>query len=85
MINLNPINWFRDGVDNAMSSIIMGVLRHLLTTVGGALVGSGYVTDGDVQSVVGSIMTLIGVIMSAINNKNKEETITDLKTMRGVD
>lgn len=50
-----------------LQPIILPLVRHILTTVGGSLTGTGVVTENDVQTGVGAIMTLIGIGMSIWN------------------
>ena len=45
-------------------SILFGVVRHVLTTAGGALVGTGTLTGSEVEAAVGAILTLIGIAAS---------------------
>lgn len=45
---------------------IMGWVRHLLTFGGGFAANAGYVTDDAVTMIVGAIVTVVGVIWSAI-------------------
>jgi hypothetical protein len=40
---------------------VLAILRHLLTTVGGALTADGLLSSGQVQDGVGAIMVLVGV------------------------
>lgn len=42
-------------------TIVLGIVRHALTTLGGGLVMNGYLTDGDLQAAVGALMTLLGI------------------------
>jgi len=48
----------------------LGILRHVLTFVGGVLMAKGVVTEGWVTDTVGAIMTLTGSIWSLVD-KNK--------------
>lgn len=50
---------------------ILGILRHLLTTVGGAMATRGYVGDGDVELIAGALVTLAGVGMSVWDKRAK--------------
>lgn len=42
----------------------MGVARHILTGIGGALVVMGYTDAGTVTALVGSAMTALGFVWS---------------------
>jgi hypothetical protein len=46
---------------------IFGITRHLLTTIGGIIVASGYMTDAMVTGITGSIIALVGVIWSVVS------------------
>lgn len=48
--------------------IVLSLIRHLMTAGGGVLVGEGVLSDGDLQSAVGSVITLIGIVWSIYNN-----------------
>lgn len=55
-------------------SIIMGLLRHALTTVGGAIAANGmFGLDTDtVQQIVGILMAIAGVAWSIYNKQNPD-------------
>ena len=40
---------------------VQGIIRHILTSAGGALVTSGVLTNGQVQDGIGAIMILGGI------------------------
>lgn len=44
--------------------VIFGLIRHGLTTAGGVLVTDGVATASDVNTIVGAIMTILGVLWS---------------------
>jgi hypothetical protein len=46
---------------------VFAILRHLLTTAGGALTANGLLSSAQVQDGVGAIMVLCGVVWSLIN------------------
>jgi hypothetical protein len=48
----------------------LGLVRHILTFVGGYLVTSGVLTEPTLSTGIGAIITLIGVVWSVID-KNK--------------
>ncbi len=48
----------------AQMSIVMGVLRHVITAAGGALVANGYVSQQDNTELVGAVLTILGVVAS---------------------
>ena len=52
-----------------MTPIIAGLIRHALTTAGGALVANGALSTDEVDLAVGALITIIGVIWSALSKK----------------
>ena len=56
-----------------MSDKISGLLRHILTFVGGYLVTAGIIDEAMLMEVVGAIITIIGFAGSCIGKDNKEE------------
>ena len=65
-ISMGPKDDKKDGVLN-------GLIRHLLTTVGGSLVAKGYIGESELELTAGAIATLIGVIWSAIAKRRKKK------------
>ena len=57
-------------IANMKQEQALGILRHVLTFVGGVLMAKGVVTDGWVADTVGAIMTLTGSVWSLLD-KNK--------------
>lgn len=43
---------------------IMGLIRHILTTVGGGLVTNGYFDEATGNALLGGIMAVIGLVWS---------------------
>jgi len=58
--------------NNKKDSILNGVIRHILTAGGGALVARGLVAQTDVEALVGAVITIIGVVWSALAKKKDE-------------
>ena len=52
-------------------SVLNGLLRHILTAAGGALVARGSLAESELDLAVGAIITLAGVIWSAIATREK--------------
>ena len=52
-------------------TVLNGLLRHILTAAGGALVARGSLTESELDLAVGAIITLAGVIWSAIAKRKK--------------
>ena len=50
-------------------TVLHGIVRHILTAAGGALVTKGMIGEGELELVVGAIITLAGVVWSAIAKK----------------
>lgn len=42
----------------------LGLIRHILTTAGGVLASKGVIESGQVETVVGAVVVLIGVVWS---------------------
>jgi len=54
---------------------VMGIIRHILTFVGGVVVAKGLVDETLITEIIGGTLTLIGGIWSIISkNKTKEMT-----------
>lgn len=53
---------------------IYGILRHVLTTAGGALVAKGVVDEGMMLEGVGIVMSIVGFVWSYVAKKNAEGT-----------
>lgn len=47
--------------------VILGLLRHLLTFGGGALASSGLMEASQVDTAVGAIITVVGVVLSIVH------------------
>ena len=51
--------------------ITLGFIRHVMTAVGGMVAATGYIGAGDVELVVGAVVTLVGVAWSAYDKYKK--------------
>jgi hypothetical protein len=49
-----------------MNDQIAGVVRHVLTSFGGALVAGGYLTSEEWTAVAGALAVLIGIVWSIL-------------------
>jgi hypothetical protein len=49
---------------------VMGIIRHGLTFVGGILIMKGVIDDATSQEIIGSAISLIGLVWSVVD-KNK--------------
>ena len=59
--------------DDKKDGDLNGFIRHLLTTLGGALVTKGYLGEAQLELTAGAVATLIGVIWSAIAKRRKKK------------
>ena len=48
---------------------VLGVVRHVLTFVGGIVVAKGYIDNAAVTEIIGGAMTLAGAVWSVIDKK----------------
>ena len=48
---------------------VLGLLRHVLTFVGGAVIAKGLVDEGQVTELIGGVMTLVGTVWSILAKK----------------
>jgi hypothetical protein len=54
---------------NMQKEQILGFVRHALTFMGGILVAKGLASDGQIAEMIGSAMTLVGVVWSVVAKK----------------
>lgn len=52
-----------------MKQSILGIVRHILTTAGGAVVANGALTSSEAETLVGAAVILVGVIWSVIEKR----------------
>lgn len=50
---------------------ILALLRHLLTTLGGAAAYAGYVDSAEIEPIIGGLVALAGLIWSLIDKKQR--------------
>ena len=48
---------------------VFGIIRHVITFVGGVLVVKGLVEEAMVQEVLGGVLGLVGTIWSIVDKK----------------
>ena len=53
-------------LNKTQDTVLNGIFRHILTAAGGALATRGYVGEAQIELAAGAIITLAGVIWSAI-------------------
>lgn len=54
-----------------MLTSFLAFVRHGLTTLGGGLVASGFMSADDLQAAVGSLVTLIGLGLSLWDKRRR--------------
>jgi hypothetical protein len=54
---------------------LLGILRHVLTFLGGVFVVQGWLDEGLIQETVGAIATLIGTVWSVLEKKKTTEKV----------
>jgi hypothetical protein len=69
-----PFRGVKKGLNHTMKNIILGILRHALTSAGGAIVATGYLTGGDYDSAVGALLTLVGIAWSVFEKRQAKIT-----------
>lgn len=52
-----------------MLEVILGIIRHLLTAGGGVLVSNGILEAGQVETAVGAVLALVGIVWSVWDKK----------------
>jgi hypothetical protein len=52
-------------------SIILGFVRHALTTVGGGLATQGTLSQDELNAGIGAIITLIGIAWSVYEKRRR--------------
>ena len=55
--------------------MILGLIRHVLTFLGGYLVSKGVVDEATMLEIVGAAMTIIGIIASFFDKKNRPDKV----------
>lgn len=58
-----------------MFETFKGVIRHILTFGGGFLASSGIIPESDVDVLVGAVVTLIGIVWSAIDKRSAKDKL----------
>lgn len=64
----NPVPLIEKGVDKAMKEIVLGLVRHVLTFAGGAVVTGGLLTDLQYAEAAAAVVTLVAAIWSMVKN-----------------
>jgi hypothetical protein len=67
-----PMELIEKGKDKAMNAILIAVIRHALTTIGG---GTMIASDSEIQAFIGAVVTAAGIAWSVydkIKNRKKQ-------------
>lgn len=59
-----PVAAVKRGAQKTMQAAIAGIIRHILTALGGGLVASGTLSGDDLNAAIGAITTLVGIAWS---------------------
>lgn len=51
---------------------VLGIVRHLLTFIGGGVVAKGVISESELFEISGGLITLIGSIWSVIEKTKRE-------------
>lgn len=62
-----------------MNQETLGLIRHLLTSAGGALVTKGIISDSGLSDAAGALAILIGVIWSVLHKQSVKAQINETK------
>jgi hypothetical protein len=66
-----------------LKPILAGMVRHLLTTAGGALVAGGYMQSSDMAGFVGGGMLIAGIAWSWWNKRGQSLVQAELAKLKG--
>jgi hypothetical protein len=55
------------------NEILLGLVRHILTAIGGVLVAKGSVDQSTVETVIGGIVAIVGAAWSVFSKKKTTE------------
>jgi len=70
-----PVNLAKKGVDKVMDAATLGIIRHVLTALGGYLVARGYLSESDVPEAVGAAITVGVMVWSYLKNRRAKAAI----------
>jgi hypothetical protein len=59
---------------------ILGILRHVLTTAGGALVTDGVLSSSQLQDGVGAVIVIAGIAWSLVNKYQHRRALAAAKS-----
>lgn len=49
--------------------IVLGIVRHILTAVGGVLITKGFVDSAGLEQAIGGLVAIVGVVWSVASKK----------------
>lgn len=55
------------------NEILLGLVRHVLTALGGVLVAKGTVDQSTVETIVGGAAAIVGALWSIVSKKKPTE------------
>lgn len=61
------------------SDDIQGIIRHVLTTAGGALVTQGLLTSGQLSDLIGAVMVIGGIGWSLYQKAGQRKALAAAK------
>ena len=61
-----------DPIGNLMNSeAVLGIIRHVITTAGGALVANGTIDANQLNTGAGALVVLVGIIWSVVATRKQ--------------
>lgn len=57
--------------------VVLGIIRHILTGAGSIIVAKGYTDSAGLEQGVGAILTIAGLVWSAMHKKGVEKQIAN--------
>lgn len=54
-----------------MGAAIAGIIRHIITAIGGGMVTNGTISGDQLEAVIGAVVTIVGVIWSVFSKRNQ--------------
>lgn len=54
-----------------LTDSILAIVRHALTTFGGAYVANGLITGAQLETLVGSVVAIVGVAWSLVEKRRR--------------
>lgn len=60
-----------------MKETVLGVIRHILTFVGGYMVAKGIIDEAASVELIGGLVTVIGAVWSIFSKKKPEAPVEE--------